>query len=131
MPFRIGQGVKPVRLATQNMRVIINELATVIGWGVTENGRLSNQLLQVQVPLVDSQICQAIWTSDPVTDRMLCAGVIGRDSCSGDSGGPIMYRGLQIGISSWGGNVCGSNYPSVYTKIMNPEIRSFIRRNID
>ena len=45
---------------------------------------------------------------DPLTDAMLCAGIKagGRDSCYGDSGGPLLAteagRPVQIGIVSWG-----------------------------
>jgi secreted trypsin-like serine protease len=45
---------------------------------------------------------------DPLTDRMLCAGIKagGRDSCYGDSGGPLVAQvgglPLQLGIVSWG-----------------------------
>lgn len=46
--------------------------------------------------------------ADPLTDAMLCAGIKagGRDSCYGDSGGPLLAteagRPVQIGIVSWG-----------------------------
>lgn len=45
---------------------------------------------------------------DPLTDAMLCAGIKtgGRDSCYGDSGGPLLAtiagKPVQIGIVSWG-----------------------------
>ncbi len=46
--------------------------------------------------------------ADPLTERMLCAGIKagGRDSCYGDSGGPLVAnvngKPLQLGIVSWG-----------------------------
>lgn len=45
---------------------------------------------------------------DPLTDAMLCAGIKagGRDSCYGDSGGPLLAtvagKPVQVGIVSWG-----------------------------
>lgn len=68
-PFKIGFGVNPVRLATQNMRVIVGEQATVIGWGVTEDGRLSSALLQVKVPLIDQDYCRDKWMPTLVNAR--------------------------------------------------------------
>lgn len=34
---------------------------------------------------------------------------------------------LQVGIISFGSNICGFNIPSVFTRIENPQIRKFIR----
>ena len=47
----------------------------------------------------------------------------GRDSCSGDSGGPIVSREFaddpwyQVGLVSYGTSKCGTGEPGVYTKI--------------
>ena len=51
--------------------------------------------------------------------------ILGKDSCTGDSGGPLMIRKFsddpyfQIGIVSFSvGNECGKkNLPGVYTKV--------------
>ncbi|KAF2890093.1 hypothetical protein ILUMI_14222, partial [Ignelater luminosus] len=53
-----------------------------------------------------------------VTDNMFCGGWPSgsRDSCSGDSGGPLLQMGLLVGITSWG-RKCGRGYPGVYTKL--------------
>ena len=50
----------------------------------------------------------------------------GRDSCSGDSGGPLMIKKrknldtfmIQIGVVSWGLNDCGKKgIPGIYTNV--------------
>lgn len=52
------------------------------------------------------QLAQGI--ADPLTSNMICAGVKagGRDSCYGDSGGPLIAtvdgKAVQLGIVSWG-----------------------------
>lgn len=48
-----------------------------------------------------------------------------KDSCGGDSGGPLMvedeindvYRIVQYGIVSYGPKLCGSLFPGVYTNV--------------
>lgn len=68
--------------------------------------------------------------ADPLTVNMLCAGIKegGRDSCSGDSGGPLFVKDgdklKQIGVVSWGEGPldaampCGhANAYGVYTRL--------------
>ena len=44
-----------------------------------------------------------------------------KDSCSGDSGGPLFATeskiSYQIGLVSYGTNLCGRGIPGVYTKV--------------
>lgn len=60
---------------------------------------------------------------------MICAGVNEgeKDSCKGDSGGPLIDKNRKlVGIVSWG-FVCGrSNNPGVYTNIASTSIRDYI-----
>lgn len=109
----------------------------VAGWGATNpNGSSpSVALRQVDVPIVSNATCDTALGG--VTARMMCAGFVtgGKDSCSGDSGGPlfgylpIARTALQTGIVSWGIGNCGDpNTYGVYTRISNPEIRTFIRQ---
>ena len=47
---------------------------------------------------------------------MVCAGSPGQDSCTGDSGGPLLVGGIQVGLSSWGVGCAEPHYPGVYTR---------------
>lgn len=50
---------------------------------------------------------------------MICAGQAAKDSCSGDSGGPMVVnegRWTQVGIVSWGIGCGKGQYPGVYTR---------------
>jgi len=58
-----------------------------------------------------------------ITDRMICAGSLGRDSCQGDSGGPMYVNGQQVGVVSFGTLCAAPGIPGVYGFI--PEFRDF------
>lgn len=42
-------------------------------------------------------------------------GIVG--SCNGDSGGPLLINGTQVGIVSFGASDCSAGMPSVYTRL--------------
>ena len=101
---------------------------TVIGLGVTTpnpNGPLTDILRDVVVQAVDTEQCNSrnSYNGDVVDEVMFCAGVQGggKDSCSGDSGGPIIQKigntHLQVGIVSWGETCAAANYPGVYVRV--------------
>lgn len=100
--------------------------ATATGWGLRFEGDLgSPSLLEVELPLVHRILADARLPSiSPLSPRMLAAGgEAGRDTCSGDSGGPLFLRGpggtLQIGITSFGlTGECGApDDLGVYTRV--------------
>ena len=56
------------------------------------------------------------------TETQICAGDPGRDSCFGDSGGPLLAKTetdevVQTGIVSFGSVRCGDGTPGIYTKV--------------
>jgi secreted trypsin-like serine protease len=91
--------------------------------------------MHVSLPLVSNATCQIAY-GNSITSRMICAGVPagGKDSCWGDSGGPLFAyfpearAGIQTGIVSWGEDCGLPGYYGVYTRISNPDIRTFIRQ---
>ncbi|ENM5825793.1 trypsin-like serine protease [Vibrio metoecus] len=104
-----------------------NDLLTVIGFGARKevNGNRSDyptKLHQVDVPFVPIAECRKKGGSyETQGDGVFCAGVEGKDSCAGDSGGPIFFRtnhGLtQMGVVSWGAGCGQPDKPGVYTKL--------------
>uniref|UniRef100_A0A182NV84 trypsin n=1 Tax=Anopheles dirus TaxID=7168 RepID=A0A182NV84_9DIPT len=112
----------PVRLVQDNRRFPPGELCTVVGWGLTKNTGDREQLRMVKVPIVKQATCDEVYREvDPFTKRMLCAGYAGggRDSCEGDSGGPLLCRGIQAGITSWGIGCAKPSRYGVYSDVGN------------
>ncbi|KAF5305584.1 hypothetical protein FQA39_LY01675 [Lamprigera yunnana] len=107
--------IQPICLPFVNdNRDYINELMVVCGWGSTEKGSSSDVKLKLEVPIVSNDVCNSrLGKITSITQNHICAGGIkGKDSCSGDSGGPLMikedpfgtlkFHWLQEGIISWG-----------------------------
>merc|ERR1711874_36749 len=83
--------------------------ALAVGWGRTSNRRHSGSdvLKQVKLMVVDEPTCQAALRDYYITPDMICAGgARGKDTCNGDSGGPLTYKFhdqlILIGDTSWG-----------------------------
>lgn len=104
--------------------------AIVTGWGLTVpgvNSSGSDVLRQVVVPLVSYQTCTLSYgiLTDLISPRMLCAGYRAgaRDSCNGDSGGPLMVydsansEWVQTGVVSWGYGCAEPYYYGVYGRV--------------
>jgi len=87
----------------------------------------SSVLRQVTVPIVSQSDCKQYYDAyrlDAGKDGDFCAGYAdgGKDSCGGDSGGPLMcMQGdvwYQHGIVSWGERECDlPDHPAVYTDV--------------
>ncbi|XP_062549192.1 CLIP domain-containing serine protease B4-like [Armigeres subalbatus] len=101
----------------------------VTGWGQTEADFGSRFKMHVSVPRVTLQQCRRKYPAANIDERQICAGgQPGKDSCKGDSGGPLMEivssTGHQaqpafymMGVVSYG-KECGlENVPGVYTKV--------------
>ncbi len=102
-------------------------MSTVAGWG--ETGQYfkpmssAHVLQKVDVPLVAKEVCEQTYT-DLLTDRMICAGLTsgGKDSCYGDSGGPLTMKDTNgvsklIGVVSWGEGCAQPDKYGVYGKV--------------
>ncbi|CAF4799344.1 unnamed protein product [Pieris macdunnoughi] len=104
-----------------------NKNGTVAGWGYTETGRESAILLRVEVPVKTDAECKGYYNRNnrDSVKKQFCAGELKKDSCNGDSGGPLMMKAnyndvnsyVQYGIVSHGPMQCGSSFPGVYTDV--------------
>ncbi|XP_074087702.1 ovochymase-2 [Macrotis lagotis] len=128
-PFQFNHYVRPVCLPEKGRELPSSSTCVVTGWGIDNlDGEKSNKLQQLEVPILDSDLCQEYYRnlSVGVSQRMFCAGFPSKgdkDSCSGDSGGPLVCSledsGLYslFGITSWGFGCGRINYPGVYSSV--------------
>ena len=86
------------------------------GWGKTESGSVSSQLREVVFPIV---VTGNQCGSRPANTICGPADNTGKDTCNGDSGGPLAqtYQGKTyvLGIVSYGPSACRGN--GVYTRV--------------
>ncbi|KAH8401829.1 hypothetical protein KR009_008177, partial [Drosophila setifemur] len=104
----------------------------VSGWGTTRyrNSNPSNQLRTVRIQLIRKNVCQRAYRGqDTLTASSFCARSSGKDSCSGDSGGGVIFKNQLCGIVSWGLGCANAQYPGVYTSVHR--MRSFILRSMN
>jgi hypothetical protein len=98
-------------------------VGTVIGWGSTKTAGYPTALRTVDVPIVSDESCRASYGRAVIEGVMVCAGYDGggRDSCSGDSGGPLLVPAgadhLQVGVVSWGYGCALPGLPGVYAEV--------------
>ncbi|CAL4062109.1 unnamed protein product, partial [Meganyctiphanes norvegica] len=90
------------------------------GWGVTDKRDIftntgSDILQEVSLLINEGPFCQQQKRDNPGL-KILCAGVgDGKDTCRGDSGGPLIVHNMYeekryaVGITSFSSTVCGSS----------------------
>ncbi|XP_044133425.1 ovochymase-1 [Bufo gargarizans] len=138
-PILLGSRVQRVCLPQVGEKVEPGTMCVASGWGrVNESGELSNILQEVNLPILDDEMCRSALASmglPHLHNSMICAGFPdgGKDACQGDSGGPFVCRRrsgtwVLIGTTSWGagcGRVWGASMtdraalgsPAIYSKV--------------
>ena len=134
--------VTPVRLMSVSGEADVAPLVEVTGWGKTDGEDVSRVLRFVNLSIRDRETCKKNWQDDfrrrnanwrptpqmpeppsIVNDSVICAAdpnqdSSSKDSCNGDSGGPLLFEGIQIGIVAGGGAECGkAGLFGVYTRV--------------
>lgn len=88
--------IKPICLPVAShlrSKNFVGQSLDVAGWGKTEVSNKSDLKLKVQIKGVPKSECSAVYARENINiiNSQICAGgVKGEDSCSGDSGGPLM-----------------------------------------
>ncbi|KAL9953476.1 hypothetical protein ACROYT_G040898 [Oculina patagonica] len=138
-PAKIGKGVGLACLSNNSFQLPVDDLnkpCWITGWGMLSYpGSPSNELMQVDIPIVSNQRCNASYPGK-IDDSMICVGKDqgGVGGCKGDSGGPLVceFNGKWYleGATSWGGIPCASPFTkyTVYANIRN--LKSWIINRI-
>ncbi|RXN25209.1 myofibril-bound serine ase [Labeo rohita] len=114
-PAILNKYVKPIPL-TKNC-CSKGKKCLVSGWGRTADGPAST-LQCLNLPVLSKKTCRYAYGSI-ITKNMFCAGFMkgGKDSCKGDSGGPVVCNGKLQGVVSFGQGCAQPGYPGVYVKL--------------
>jgi len=134
--------VRPICLPVESALRNSNENGkrfVVAGWGKTEHVSTATKKLKVDIDAYTNAKCQQVYqrSNNLIVDGQICAGgEAGRDSCNGDSGGPLMreYAGgipywYLTGVVSYGPKNCGTpDIPGVYTRVS--KYIDWIKKNI-
>ncbi|XP_063215918.1 CLIP domain-containing serine protease B4-like [Bacillus rossius redtenbacheri] len=134
-PARITAYVSTICLPFEDLIKIdyTGESLIAAGWGSTSMGMSSSKTLQwVKLKVQPSAGCDAVFTRraniSVGASQMCAAGDGGRDSCEGDSGGPLASReqpslhsaarSVLVGVVSFGARACAAEaVPGVYTRV--------------
>ncbi|XP_023305601.2 chymotrypsin-2-like [Lucilia cuprina] len=94
------------------------KMCSVIGWGkLYMHGPLANELVHVDLHLHSRKYCRRRYPN--FSGKKICASNIydkGKDSCVGDSGGPLICNDVIAGIVSYGYG-CASGEAGIYTNV--------------
>lgn len=131
-----GQSTKQiVRLNFDDALPTTNTILTAIGMGATNPNNefiASSILQQVNVNYITNAECGRLSNEENsyvgfIDDGMLCASAPGKDSCSGDSGGPLLVKQALnedvvdeetvVGLVSWGLKCADATFPGVYVRL--------------
>ncbi|XP_078134187.1 complement factor D [Sander vitreus] len=130
-PFNTSEAVKAVEfLRTGGTNPDTDAVVETAGWGSLDNlGSRPDKLREVVIKVVNSNLCKrSDYFGRKFTNNMICAHKVcpdpcdqpqkKEDTCDGDSGGPLLYNGIAVGITSNGGKKCGQiKKPGIYTII--------------
>ncbi|XP_047483691.1 prostasin-like [Penaeus chinensis] len=125
-PLVFHHFLRPACLPTDATESYEGRWGFVYGWGVTNISDyiLSSRLQETQLLILGPDCDNKTIGNVRPTPDMLCAGTEegGKDTCTGDSGGPITVparkrRHVIVGITSFGEGCGVPGVPGVYTRV--------------
>nr|CAH0107104.1 unnamed protein product [Daphnia galeata] len=133
-PVKFTNNISPVCLYDDEGVNHEGREAVAIGWGnIRDGGPRAETLQKVSLQIKSQEDCRRNFGSRApggIVDHFICATAPSKDSCAGDSGGPLMMnrgnRQCQVGIVSWGIG-CATDTYGVYTRLSSFSV--WINRN--
>ena len=126
----------PTPLCSYDIETDIETNDPVVGtaWGMgatSYGGAKSTELLSADVRYVKRSSCANTFekVKKDIDESMICFGGDGKDSCGGDSGGPLLVGGCLAGVVSWGYKCAHPGWPGVYANV--PAHIGFITSVVD
>ncbi|XP_066975334.1 phenoloxidase-activating enzyme-like [Macrobrachium rosenbergii] len=123
-PLTFSHRVAPICLAPRGWKTNTFQGVPVFlaGWGKTETGTLADKLRFYNTVGYNFTLCRALYGSWMGDTQMCTDGSARKHSCSGDSGGPVMYREgsrvYQVGVISFGSSSeCNDQFPDGQVKV--------------
>merc|ERR1711962_1745049 len=111
----------PVCLPADINTKYVGRWATVTGWGrVSTKGPKSPVLKEVDIKVTSDEVCKAIYRVD---SSNICAMAPGKNSCKGDSGGPLIVqengKWTLVGVVNGGHSkgCAAPGIPAVYGRV--------------
>ncbi|XP_067012205.2 brachyurin [Anabrus simplex] len=129
----------PSRTQAQNNHTFENATVTISGWGkvTDDNPYISSVLNHAEAPVIGNPLCTLYFLTAlyGISHTQVCTGGSrGTNTCSGDSGGPVVVLEedgvpTEIGLVSIGFNKCERGWPSAHTRLTS--FLDFIENNSD
>lgn len=127
-PLTYSDNIKPISIVTPFEDVPPLAQLFVSGWGSTAVEQMATSPILHYTVIVEMNrdaCTHNYFGAGTITSTMFCAGSKSgkgdRDSCVGDSGGPLIThvdgRFKLLGIVSWGLGCANAQYPGVYTYV--------------
>ncbi|XP_046447987.1 brachyurin-like isoform X1 [Daphnia pulex] len=116
--------IRSVVLADLGNRDHVNDTVIVSGWGYYSDAveSTSDVLLKASTTVISNEKCSETWGSI-IASTMICTNGTRGGICKGDSGGPMVYSvdgtWVQIGIASFGDNLCELMKPKGFTRVQS------------
>lgn len=128
-PVKFDEHILPICLPKDDSDDFVGDMGTVTGWGrLNYGGPVPDRLQVVDLPVVSNSECQS-WFREAghrknIKPEFMCAGYKSgvKDSCEGDSGGPLSVQGrdgrwVLAGTVSHGIKCAYPNLPGVYMRM--------------